>query len=64
MPLQKDHAVEFINSGNDDHRDMPVAVIGFQPGEHLEPVDPGHHNIQQHQIGSFFPHGLNSVQSI
>ena len=41
-------------SGNDDDGDVARGGIRFHFGEHLEAVHPGHHDVEQHQVGRMF----------
>ena len=49
-----------------DYRDEGQAGIGFQPPHHLQPVDLGHHDVEQDQVGQRLAHpgeGLLAVLS-
>ena len=48
---QADHAVGLLAlRGQQDHRD-PIAVLLAQPAHHLEPVEPGKHQVEHDEIG-------------
>ena len=43
-------AVELVEGRDHDDRNVPRARIGFEPAEHVEPVHPRHHQIEQHEV--------------
>ncbi len=51
-----DHVLRRRLGGDHDHRDEGQALVGLQPAHHFQPVDLGHHDVEQDQVGQGFRH--------
>ena len=58
-----DDPVEVVEPGHDDHGDVCEGGIGLDRRERLEPVDLGHHEIEQHEVARAVPAASRSRAS-
>src|SRR5262249_31867767 len=56
-----DNAVDLVDSGNHDDRDVPQALVRLHCRQHLVAVHLRHHDVEQDEIERF---GVEQVQSV
>ena len=56
--LERGGLLSWILRGDDDHRQEARRPDPAQAAAHLVAVDPGHHHVQEHEIGMAVGHAL------